>query len=650
MNNNNIISFGLLFCCILLLSIALHLYDLDKQALHHDESMHVFYSWFISKGDLSAFNNIHSPMMHGPFQFFFNSFIFMLLGDSDYTARLLPAIFGVLLTLLTLLFRKELGNTLTLVFAFSVTISPTFLYFSRFARNDIYVAVWSLIIVVCFLRYQRTGKYKYLLISSVTLGLFFITKESAYIFTAILLLYLLLNIIIYLFNGIFNKTDPRKIFRYKKYRFQYFIFLLTLTLPIGGAGFILFQNQLNLTLGSTVWPNIGLPDSASTSTALFITYILCAISMALISIKKIFKYFKISNMEKGALPFLNALIIAFIFFMILILFHTSFFTKFDGVKIAFWQSLGYWITQHDVARGDQPWFYYLMLSLTYEYTAFILGTLSAIVFLFKGNSYQRFLGYWTIASFIFYSYAGEKMPWLLVEVILPFYIVTFFGLKVFLNSIEKKIVHNFNYIYCLSLFLVVLIFSSSIMSTVRLVYTTPGFANQLLVYVQTSPHIVEISKYISNIAKHSDKNQQLSIQIDTTDGFSWPWAWYFRNYKSVSYKDFTNNPLTNPNQASDIILLSERNKLTNNYFINEHHDPQLYIHRWWNPEVYKDFNLSHIDLLPEITDNGCKLVDYFINRRLDTNIGLIYANIYVRENLGETILLTNFEYEDSSCH
>ena len=100
--------FYLPFGLIVLLSIFMHLIQLDKQSLHHDESMHVFYSWFIYKGDLEAFSNIHSPMMHGPFQFFLNSLVFRIFGDTNYTARLLPAIFGIILTILPILFRKDL--------------------------------------------------------------------------------------------------------------------------------------------------------------------------------------------------------------------------------------------------------------------------------------------------------------------------------------------------------------------------------------------------------------------------------------------------------------------------------------------------------------------------------------------------------------
>ena len=75
----------------------------------------------------------------------------------------------------------------------------------------------------------------------------------------------------------------------------------------------------------------------------------------------------------------------------------------------------------------------------------------------------------------------------------------------------------------------------------------------------------------------------------------------------------------------------------------------MYIHRWWNPETYKEFSLANITFVPEITNNGCKLLDYFINRRFDSSVGSIYANIYVRKSLSEPIDIAVLNHEKSSC-
>ena len=54
----------IIFASIFFIAIILRLYDLSSRAMHHDESLHVFYSWKLFKG----LGYEHNPMMHGPLQ------------------------------------------------------------------------------------------------------------------------------------------------------------------------------------------------------------------------------------------------------------------------------------------------------------------------------------------------------------------------------------------------------------------------------------------------------------------------------------------------------------------------------------------------------------------------------------------------------
>jgi len=46
-------------------------WDLGKRAIHHDESLHAYYSWVLSQGN--GFR--HDPLMHGPFLFEANALV-----------------------------------------------------------------------------------------------------------------------------------------------------------------------------------------------------------------------------------------------------------------------------------------------------------------------------------------------------------------------------------------------------------------------------------------------------------------------------------------------------------------------------------------------------------------------------------------------
>ena len=95
-------------------------------------------------------------------------------------------------------------------------------------------------------------------------------------------------------------------------------------------------------------------------------------------------------------------------------------------------TLLYWLGQHEFRRGEQPWFYYLLLMPQYELIAVLFGTAATVVAgvraLLVGIGratpgprfvFQTFLAIWFIGIFLALSWAGEKMPWLVVHIALP---------------------------------------------------------------------------------------------------------------------------------------------------------------------------------------------------------------------------------------
>ena len=60
------------------------------------------------------------------------------------------------------------------------------------------------------------------------------------------------------------------------------------------------------------------------------------------------------------------LVCAGIFYFIWAALYTTLFTQTSGVFSGSWQGMGYWIAQQDVARGNQPWYYYFVGLPVYE--------------------------------------------------------------------------------------------------------------------------------------------------------------------------------------------------------------------------------------------------------------------------------------------
>ncbi|MCK4696959.1 MAG: TIGR03663 family protein, partial [Dehalococcoidia bacterium] len=165
-----------LYALLIVIALVMRLWELGARAIHYDEVLHLVYSWNFAQGQGYS----HDPMMHGPFQFDGNALIFFLFGDSDFTARLLPVIFGTALVALPFFLRRYLGRWGSLAVATLLAFSPLLLYYSRYARNDIYSAFWSLLLVVCMWRYFEERKARYLYIGAAALSFSFCTKEATY--------------------------------------------------------------------------------------------------------------------------------------------------------------------------------------------------------------------------------------------------------------------------------------------------------------------------------------------------------------------------------------------------------------------------------------------------------------------------------------
>src|SRR5712692_7207190 len=89
-------------------------YNLGVRTMSHDESLHTQFAWYLWQG--RGFQ--HSPLMHGVLRFEVTAFVYWLLGDNDFTSRIVPALFGVALVGLMVVFRKWIGRTGALVASF----------------------------------------------------------------------------------------------------------------------------------------------------------------------------------------------------------------------------------------------------------------------------------------------------------------------------------------------------------------------------------------------------------------------------------------------------------------------------------------------------------------------------------------------------
>ena len=172
-----------LYALIVLAGVLTRFWDLGSRALHHDESLHAYFSWLLATGQ----NYVHDPLMHGPFLFHMNALVYTLLGASDASSRFSAALFGVILVALPILLRGErhLGRWGALTASTLFLISPALLYQSRYIRHDIFTVVGSLVLFIAIMRYIERPSRGWLITIGATLGFLLTNHEIVFGIAAI---------------------------------------------------------------------------------------------------------------------------------------------------------------------------------------------------------------------------------------------------------------------------------------------------------------------------------------------------------------------------------------------------------------------------------------------------------------------------------
>ncbi|TMC20655.1 MAG: TIGR03663 family protein, partial [Chloroflexi bacterium] len=189
------------FFAVVLLGAILRFWGLGEKPLHHDESLHAYFSLQLMhnmENWLGCFNPNSScyhydPLLHGPFQFHAIALVYkisQLLGVYDHgvnttTVRIAAATLGTVIVALPFFLQDYLGRSGAWLACFLLAISPSMVYFSRFAREDIYMACFTLLLVVAIARYAHTRRMRWLVTAAAAFSLSYATKEATFLTIAV---------------------------------------------------------------------------------------------------------------------------------------------------------------------------------------------------------------------------------------------------------------------------------------------------------------------------------------------------------------------------------------------------------------------------------------------------------------------------------
>jgi uncharacterized protein (TIGR03663 family) len=176
-NHREVLAYG----GITLFALVLRLVELADRPFQYDEGQIAYFSWrFSTTGDYR-----YEPVLHGPLTYYLTSLSFLAGGASDFTARLVPALAGTAIVLIPAVIRIQIGRTAALTASLFLAISPSFLYYSRFLREDIVVTALTLLLIAVGIRLFDQPRRWHPWGIGALLAASFATKESTFITVAI---------------------------------------------------------------------------------------------------------------------------------------------------------------------------------------------------------------------------------------------------------------------------------------------------------------------------------------------------------------------------------------------------------------------------------------------------------------------------------
>jgi len=392
------------------------LWDLSSRGYSHDESIHAWESWKLVTGQ----GYRHNPVYHGPLLYHYTALLFALFGHSDFVARLGTSLVGVAIALSPLLFRRWLGKWGVLAAVALIAISPVMMHRSRFIRHDHFAVLFNLGLFLGILRYLTYRQRRDLYMVAAMLVLSLAAKETTFI-TFFIFGTFLVGYWVYQ-RWCDASLSLRDMFGLPA--FDLIIVIGTLIFPFAAPFAIqaLGGDPVDYQTG-VAWKALVLLATMVLSAAIGIVW----------------------DRRRW-------LVAAGIFWGIFLpLFTTLFTNPVRGFATGTVGQLGYWLSQHGVARGGQPWYYYLILMSMYELLPMLLGLGATVYYVARGQPgegerpealgpqaprvpFMPLLIYWTVMGFAVYSWAGEKMPWLTMHLVAPLHLVAGWGVGRLLDA------------------------------------------------------------------------------------------------------------------------------------------------------------------------------------------------------------------------
>jgi len=514
----------LVFIFIIILAFFLRLYRLDERVFHHDEAAVGYFTYKLFNTSVYSYD----PSFHGPFMYIFTSNMYRLLEDSVYSSRLLPAIFGASTIFLLIPLRRFLGNTGTVMAAFFFALSPSFLYYSRFYREDIFISFFTLLTLVCAVKYAEAfdkdrqkvsllnhpfiagysiERIFYLAIGGIAISSMAALKENAYIIMALIALFLFL---FFIREGWYRGMIERLKRPDKKFliSFAEVLFLVIVILVV----FSLFY----------------------TGKLLDIPGMKVAVEKAVSHWYEMHRIQRMGGPYFYYLPLISLYELPVLVFGILGMFYYGcrdrIKEKLLAVLLIYWVfvDIMYLITQ------SYPWTVkfspttYIQSSILIFLPVLVLGIIGAIHI---KNRFIAFLVFWTFSNFFIYSYVQEKVPWLVLNPLLPLLLIAATYIGELLSGLNIRSRSG-------AAIIIFLVISSAFFVHTSLLLNYKNYTDPAEPIIQASqPPQEKYSEFLNKTFEISSQYSNQSTEIQVIDvELETQLLWYARHYTNVHWR------------------------------------------------------------------------------------------------------------------
>ncbi len=474
--------------------------------------------------------------------------------------------------------RRYLGNNGTIIAAFFLALSPSFLYYSRFYREDIFISFFTLLALVCAVKYaeayardkQPLSELNLYYVAGAAAVVLIVVNRFEYAFESKAVAYALMSVIL-----------------------LFLIFIIYISIKFGKncikTGYSI-ERIFYLALGG-----ISISSIAALKENAYIIMALIALFLFLFFIREGWYRGWIDRLKRPdrelIVPLLEGLFLVLVILVVFSLFYTGNLLDISGMKAAVIKALSHWYEMHRIQRMGGPYFYYLGIIALYELPVLVFGILgmfyygcryrkkekliavlliywvfvdimyliaqsypwaakflpttyvqaSIIIFLpllFLGmigvvyiqNRFIAFLVFWALSNFFIYSYVQEKVPWLVLNPLLPLILIA----AAYIGELLPGLNFRSRKGAAVAIFLLLL---SSFMVHSSLLLNYENYTNSAELMIQASQPPQKFSEVVTKISEISSqyRNQSTEIQI-TDENLETQFLWYGRHYPNIKWR------------------------------------------------------------------------------------------------------------------